>query len=69
MRELNHSKRNAGHSFRRGGATFAFQCKAPAAQIKEQGDCKSAAHLLYLEFDDRARQRLAALMRAALLAA
>jgi hypothetical protein len=28
----------AGHSFRRGGATFAFQCGAPPAQIKEQGD-------------------------------
>ena len=28
----------AGHSFRRGGATFAFQCGATPAQIKEQGD-------------------------------
>jgi hypothetical protein len=39
----------AGHSFRRGGATFAFQCGAPPAQIKEQGDWKAAAYLLYLE--------------------
>jgi hypothetical protein len=37
----------AGHYFRRGGATFAFQCGAPAAKIKEQGDWKSAAYLLY----------------------
>jgi hypothetical protein len=40
------------YSFRRGGATFAFQCGAPAAQLKEQGDSKSAAYLLYLEFDN-----------------
>lgn len=57
----------AGHSFRRGGATFAFQCGAPLAQIKEQGDWKSAAYLLYLEFDDRARAQVATLMSNAIL--
>lgn len=63
------SSQYAGHSFRRGGATFAFQCGAPAAQIKEQGDWKSSAYLLYLEFDDRARARLASLMAFAVLSA
>jgi hypothetical protein len=56
------SARYAGHSFRRGGATFAFQCGASPAQIKEQGDWKSSAYLLYLEFVDPARARVAALM-------
>jgi hypothetical protein len=59
--------RYAGHSFRRGGATFAFRCGAPPAQIKEQGDWKSAAYLLYLEFDDSARARMAALMAQGIL--
>jgi hypothetical protein len=52
----------AGHSFRRGGATFAFQCGAPPAQIKEQGDWKSSACLLYFEFDNKARAQVAGLM-------
>lgn len=56
----------AGHSFRRGGATFAFQCGAPPAQIKEQGDWKSSAYLLYLEFDDTARAQVAGLMARAI---
>jgi hypothetical protein len=64
--ELSHidmdSSRYAGHSFRQGGATFAFQCGASPAQIKEQGDWKSSAYLLYLEFDDPARARVASLM-------
>jgi hypothetical protein len=50
--ELSHigmdSSRYAGHSFRRGGATFAFQCGASPAQFKEQGDWKSSAYLLNL---------------------
>lgn len=61
------SARYAGHSFRRGGATFAFQCGASPAQIKEQGDWKSSAYLLYLEFDDPARARVAALMAHSIL--
>lgn len=59
--------RYSGHSFRRGGATFAFQCGASPAQIKEQGDWKSSAYLLYLEFDDPARARVAALMAQSVL--
>lgn len=59
--------RYSGHSFRRGGATFAFQCGATPAQIKEQGDWKSSAYLLYLEFDDPARARVASLMAHSIL--
>jgi hypothetical protein len=50
------------------GATFAFQCGASPAQIKEpEGDWKSSAYLLYLEFDDPARARVAALMAHSIL--
>ena len=37
------------HSFRRGGATFAFDCHIPSEIIKLQGDWKSDAYLVYLE--------------------
>ncbi|GAQ91972.1 hypothetical protein KFL_008940030 [Klebsormidium nitens] len=42
-------------------------CGASPAQIKEQGDWKSSAYLLYLEFDDPARARVAALMASSIL--
>ena len=38
----------SGHSLRRGGATFAFQCGIPAELIKLQGDWRSDAYMLYL---------------------
>ena len=38
----------AGHSFRRGGASFAFQAGVPVEMIKLPGDWKSDAVLLYL---------------------
>ena len=38
----------SSHSFRRGGATFAFSHEAPTAFIKAQGDWKSDAYLVYL---------------------
>ena len=38
----------SSHSFRRGGATFAFSRDAPTAFIKAQGDWKSDAYLVYL---------------------
>ena len=38
----------ATHSFRRGGAAFAFQCGIPSDLIKAQGDWKSDAYLNYL---------------------
>jgi len=37
------------HSFRRGGASFAFECNVPAEHIKFQGDWSSDAYLVYLE--------------------
>ena len=38
----------SSHSFRRGGATFAFCPDAPTTFIKAQGDWKSDAYLVYL---------------------
>ena len=40
----------SGHSFRRGGATFAFQAQVPGELIKLQGDWASEAYLQYLDF-------------------
>ena len=39
-----------GHSFRRGGATFAFQAHVPGEMIKLTGDWSSDAYLKYLDF-------------------
>lgn len=39
----------SSHSFRRGGATFAFASHAPPAFIKAQGDWQSEAYLVYLQ--------------------
>jgi hypothetical protein len=44
-----------------------FRLPECGAQIKEQGDWKSSAYLLYLEFDDPARARVAALMAHSIL--
>lgn len=45
----------AGHSFRRGGATFAMRCGVPVELIKVQGDWKSNAYERYIDnsFKDR----------------
>ena len=40
------------HSFRRGGATFAFSCSVPSELIQRQGDWHSDAYLVYLEMSD-----------------
>jgi hypothetical protein len=53
----------AGHSFRRDGAIFAFRWGAPPGQIKQHGDWRSNCYMMYLEYDDRARARLASSMR------
>lgn len=39
----------SGHSFRRGGASFALQCGLPPDLIKSQGDWKSDAYQSYLD--------------------
>ena len=44
------------HSFRRGGATFAFDCHIPFEIIKLQGDCQSDAYLVYLELSQQQKQ-------------
>ena len=38
----------SGHSFRRGGASFAFACGVPTSIIKLQGDWKSSAYEGYI---------------------
>ena len=38
----------SSRSFRKGGATFAFNCGAPTEFIKAEGDWKSDAYLVYL---------------------
>ena len=38
----------SGHSFRRGGASYAFRCGAPVELISLQGDWSSDAVLLYI---------------------
>ena len=48
----------SSHSFRRGGASFAFECNIPAELIKFQGDWHSDAYLVYLEMSS-SRKRLA----------
>ena len=40
----------SSHSFRRGGATYAFQAHVPPELIKLHGDWKSDAYLIYLEY-------------------
>ena len=40
------------HSFRRGGATFAFDCHIPSEIIKLQGDW----HLIYLKLSQQQKQ-------------
>ena len=45
------------HSFRRGGATFTFDCHIPPEIIKLQGDWKSDAYLVYLELSQQQKQR------------
>ena len=37
------------HSFRRGGATYAFKSKVPGELIKTQGDWRSDAYMKYLD--------------------
>ena len=45
------------HSFRRGGASFAFRCNVPAEIIQRQGDWQSDAYLIYLEMSSAQKRR------------
>lgn len=50
-----------GHSFRRGGATWAFRTGVPGELIQVAGDWASDAYKKYLEFDISQKLELAAL--------
>lgn len=39
-----------GHSFRRGGCSFAFRSQVPVELLKRHGDWRSACYLRYLDF-------------------
>ena len=49
----------SGHSFRRGGASFALQCGLPVELIKLQGDWNSNAYERYLQPSFNLRRKLA----------
>ena len=51
-----------GHSFRRGGATWAFQCGMPGELIQICGDWVSDSYRRYLEFSTQNKLELAALL-------
>ena len=52
----------AGHSFRRGGATFAFRLSADHSLIKMLGDWRSDAYLLYEQTTNARRLALPKMM-------
>ena len=58
---VKHAKEFTGHSFRRGGATWAFQAGVPGELIQICGDWASDAYKQYLEFSMSNRISLAAL--------
>lgn len=57
-----------GHSFRRGGASFAFKVGIPGELIKFQGDWSSEAYLQYLDFSLETRYQVGVNMRNWILA-
>ena len=56
------SSQYSSHSFRRGGATFAFSIGLPGELIQSQGDWKSDAYKVYLEMDISDRVKVAKTM-------
>ncbi|MEW8544996.1 MAG: hypothetical protein AB2693_15840, partial [Candidatus Thiodiazotropha sp.] len=60
-----HASKYSGHSFRRGGATFALQCGLPVNLIKLQGDWSSDAVDRYLEPSFGLRKQVADTMGSA----
>ena len=55
----------SGHSFRRGGATLAFETTTDHALIQNLGDWTSMAYLGYRELTEAAMQQLPRLLAAA----
>ena len=60
-------KKYAGHSLRRGGATWAFTvCEMQADMIKTIGDWRSEAYRLYAKVTDAMKRKSAAMMASAI---
>ena len=55
------------HSFRRGGASFAFRGNVPAELIQRQGDWQSDAYLIYLEMSPAQKRHAVNLMASNIL--
>ena len=62
-----HAHTYRGHSFRRGGANWAFQCEVPGELIQVFGDWSSDAYKSYLEFSLPAKLRVAQRVSSSLL--
>ena len=58
----------SGHSFRRGGCTFASQCGVPAHLLKIHGDWISNAFEQYLDLPLQARLQVMQRIQASLIA-
>ena len=56
------SEKISGHSFRRGGASFAFSVGVPVSIIKMQGDWKSDAYERYIHVPLVSKVKLAKLL-------
>jgi hypothetical protein len=56
----------SGHSFRRAGASFAFQAGVRSELIQAQGDWKSLSYLQYLSFTPQQKQMVSAQMAQAI---
>jgi len=63
------SKGFSGHSFRRGGASFAFQAGVPGELIQLHGDWRSDAYLKYLSIPLQHRLQVTQRMRTLILSA
>ena len=64
---VDQAKEYSSHSFRRGGATFAYLCGVPAEIIKILGNWKSDCYLKYLHLPLEARIAAAELVKFRLL--
>jgi integrase len=60
------SSRYSGHSFRRGGATFALESGVPADYVQTQGDWRSDAYKVYIDPSLTARMQVAGAMARAI---
>lgn len=56
-----------GHSFRRGAASWAFNCDVPGELIQLYGDWSSDSYKLYLEFSLESKLVLATQLRSAIV--